>query len=377
MGRRLTASVDWLLLLTVVGLLLFSIALVYSASAPVAASKFGSIHYFFWRQVLRVGLSIAMVLFVMHVDYRLWQRLAGALLWIGIALLFLTLVLSEPVKGAARWLQLGPIRFQPSEFVKFVVPLFIAARCSHIDFPWSLSDPAVRRTLLLLLLCCGLIAAQPNASAAGLLAMVTLLTLAAAGMPIRSLLLLTAVGFTVFVIYALMAPYRLHRILTFWSSWQGEIPYQVRQSLIAFGHGGLFGVGPGQSMQREFFLPEAYSDFIFAIIGEEYGLLGTTLVVLSFLIIVWRGLRIARRAPEPSGSIIAFGITCAIGLYALVHMGVTTGIVPVTGVPLPFLGYGGSSVFFSAAATGILLNIGRQSNHIPAPVPTPVHRSPL
>ncbi len=373
MQQPLRASLDWPLLLTVGGLLALSIALVYSASAPLAAWKFGSSQYFFWRQALRVGISLGVILFLARVDYHLWQRLSGVLLWGGVGLLVLTLVSADPVKGAARWLQLGPFRFQPSEFVKFVIPFYIAARLSAAEAPWSLADPTVRRTLLPILLSCGLVAAQPNASAAGLLAMLTGVLLAAVGLRLRSLLLFGLLGGAVFVAYAAMAPYRLQRILTFWSSWQGALPYQLRQSLIAFGHGGLFGVGPGQSLQRELFLPEAYSDFIFAIIGEEYGLVGTTLVMLGFILLLWRGILTARRAPDAAGSIIALGLTCAIVLYALVHMGVTTGIVPITGVPLPFVSYGGSSIFFSAAAVGVLLNIGRQGKLVSVPEPTALH----
>ncbi|MCS6966923.1 MAG: FtsW/RodA/SpoVE family cell cycle protein, partial [Candidatus Kapabacteria bacterium] len=270
-SHRSDAAVDWLLLLTVLGLLLFSVALVYSASAPVAAWKFGSSQYFFWRQAIRAGLSIAIVLVLMHVDYHLWQRLAGVLLWVGIACLVLTLLLAEPVKGAARWLQLGPVRFQPSEFVKFALPFFIAARLSPENTQKTLSQPSVRQTLLWVAICCGLIAVQPNASAAGLIAGVAFLTFMSAGIRGRTLALLALLGSTIFTVYTLMAPYRLQRLLAFWDSWQGEAVYQVRQSLLAFGHGGLFGVGPGQSLQREFFLPEAYGDFVFAIIGEEYG----------------------------------------------------------------------------------------------------------
>jgi cell division protein FtsW len=181
---------------------------------------------------------------------------------------------------------------------------------------------------------------------------------------------LALLGGSLFTAYVLAAPYRLQRLLGFWKFWQGEMPYQVHQSLIAFGHGGLFGVGPGQSLQREFFLPEAYGDFIFAIIGEEYGLLGTTAVVLVFLLLLWRGLRIAWRSPDPFGSVVALSFSTTLALSALIHMGVATGLLPVTGIPLPFLSYGGSSVLFSAAAIGVLLNIGRHSYRIPLPAPT-------
>jgi cell division protein FtsW len=367
------APIDWLLLLTVVGLLLFSVALVYSASASVAAWKFGSSHYFFWRQAVRAVFSIAVVVVLMHVDYHLWQRGARLLPWIAGGLLLLTLLLAEPVKGAARWLQLGPFRFQPSEFVKFALPLALAGRLLSTEGELTLRHQEVRRAVLWLLLCCALVAAQPNASAAGLIAVVSFVALAVSGVRARTLGVLATLGGIAFGIYTVMAPYRLQRLLSFWNLWQGEASYQVRQSLIAFGHGGLFGVGPGQSVQREFFLPEAYGDFVFAIIGEEYGLVGTTLVLGAFLFLVWRGIRIARRAPDGFGYAAALCIVVALGLSALVHMGVATGLLPVTGVPLPLLSYGGSSVFFTAAAIGTLLNIGRHAAATTVPEPTYVH----
>ncbi|GBD06674.1 putative peptidoglycan glycosyltransferase FtsW [bacterium HR21] len=373
MRRRLSVSdapVDWLVLLSTVALLLFSVALVYSAGASIGAEKFGSSHYFLQQQALRAGLSIATIIALMFVDYRFWKRLASGLLWGSIGLLLLTLVLSEPVKGAARWLQLGPVQFQPSEFVKFALPLALAARLLEAEPPLTLSHPALRQALLWIVLCCGLIAAQPNASAAGLVAALSFLVLAACGVRGYTLLVLALFGGSLFTAYVLAAPYRLQRLLGFWKLWQGEMPYQVQQSLIAFGHGGLFGVGPGQSLQREFFLPEAYGDFIFAIIGEEYGLLGTTTVVLVFLLLLWRGLRIAWRSPDPFGSVVALSFSTTLALSALIHMGVATGLLPVTGIPLPFLSYGGSSVLFSAAAIGVLLNIGRHSYRIPLPAPT-------
>lgn len=373
MRRRLSLgemSVDWLMLLVTVGLLLFSVALVYSAGASVGAEKFGSSHYFLRQQALRAGLSIATVIVLMHVDYRLWARLSGVLLWSSVGFLLLTLVISEPVKGATRWLQLGPLQFQPSEFVKFVLPLALAARLLEAEPPLTLSHPILRQGLLWVLLCCGLIAAQPNASAAGLVAILSFVVLAACGVSGRSLTLLAFLGGSLFLVYVLAAPYRVQRLLGFWKFWQGEMPYQVQQSLIAFGHGGFFGVGPGQSLQREFFLPEAYGDFIFAIIGEEYGVLGTSAVVLAFLLLLWRGLRIAWRSPDPFGRVVALAFSTAVALSALIHMGVATGLLPVTGIPLPFLSYGGSSVLFSAAAVGVVLSIGRHSHRLPLPEPT-------
>jgi cell division protein FtsW len=357
MTQRPGLALDWALLLVVVGLLLFSLALVYSASAAVGVWKFGSSQYFLERHAVRVGLSIVLLLVCAWVDYRHWQRLSGLLLWIGIGLLLLVLVLGEPVKGAARWLQIGPLRFQPSEYIKFALLLHMARLLAQE--PVARRPPSVKRPLLWLLLCCALIAAQPNASVAVLLALVGMLLLLSGGVRWTTLSGVALLGVLALGVYLVAAPYRMARLASFF---EGEtLPYQARQALLAFGHGGILGVGPGQSVQRELFLPEAYGDFVFAIVGEEYGILGTTVVILAFAVLLWRGMRVAQRAPDAFGFLLALGITATFGLYAVVHMAVTTGLLPVTGIPLPFVSYGGSSIFFSAAAAGVLLNIGRQA----------------
>jgi cell division protein FtsW len=357
MTQRPGLALDWALLLVVVGLLLFSLALVYSASAAVGVWKFGSSQYFLERHAVRVGLSIVLLLVCAWVDYRHWQRLSGLLLWIGIGLLLLVLVLGEPVKGAARWLQIGPLRFQPSEYIKFALLLHMARLLAQE--PVARRPPSAKRPLLWLLLCCALIAAQPNASVAVLLALVGMLLLLSGGVRWTTLSGVVLLGVLALGVYLVAAPYRMARLASFF---EGEtLPYQARQALLAFGHGGILGVGPGQSVQRELFLPEAYGDFVFAIVGEEYGIVGTTVVILAFAVLLWRGMRVAQRAPDAFGFLLALGITATFGLYAVVHMAVTTGLLPVTGIPLPFVSYGGSSIFFSAAAAGVLLNIGRQA----------------
>jgi cell division protein FtsW len=357
MTQRPGLALDWALLLVVVGLLLFSLALVYSASAAVGVWKFGSSQYFLERHAVRVGLSIVLLLVCAWVDYRHWQRLSGLLLWIGIGLLLLVLVLGEPVKGAARWLQIGPLRFQPSEYIKFALLLHMARLLAQE--PAARRPPSAKRPLLWLLLCCALIAAQPNASVAVLLALVGMLLLLSGGVRWTTLSGVALLGVLALGVYLVAAPYRMARLASFF---EGEtLPYQARQALLAFGHGGILGVGPGQSVQRELFLPEAHGDFVFAIVGEEYGIVGTTVVILAFAVLLWRGMRVAQRAPDAFGFLLALGITATFGLYAVVHMAVTTGLLPVTGIPLPFVSYGGSSILFSAAAAGVLLNIGRQA----------------
>jgi len=165
----------------------------------------------------------------------------------------------------------------------------------------------------------------------------------------------------------LMAPYRMQRIVSYIGGGgaAGKVHYQLDQAIIGFGNGGVFGLGPGGSRQRELFLPESYGDFVFSIVGEEWGLIGTLLTMLVFLVIMLRGMRIAKHAPDDLGKILAFTITATITLYALVNAGVTLGILPTTGLPMPFISYGGSSIFFASVVVGVLLNISMQTDLYP------------
>jgi len=213
MTQRPGLALDWALLLVVVGLLLFSLALVYSASAAVGVWKFGSSQYFLERHAVRVGLSIVLLLVCAWVDYRHWQRLSGLLLWIGIGLLLLVLVLGEPVKGAARWLQIGPLRFQPSEYIKFALLLHMARLLAQE--PVARRPPSAKRPLVWLLLCCALIAAQPNASVAVLLALVGMLLLLSGGVRWTTLSGVALLGVLALGVYLVAAPYRMARLASF------------------------------------------------------------------------------------------------------------------------------------------------------------------
>jgi cell division protein FtsW len=183
----------------------------------------------------------------------------------------------------------------------------------------------------------------------------------------KHLLLVVVSVIPLLAVYAVSAQYRLNRILSYFGQFDssGSVNYQLNQAIIGFGNGGLFGVGPGHSIQRDFFLPESYGDFIFAIIGEEYGFIGATIILAIFILIMIRGIKIAKHAPDVFGRNLAIGITSAITLYALVNSGVASGVFPTTGLPLPFLSYGGTSMLFSAFAIGVLLNISKHTNIIP------------
>jgi len=351
--------IDWLILLPVAGLLMFSVAFVYSASSSFAAFKFGSSEQLFWNHALRVLIGLVLMIAVSRMDYRAWERMSATSLLIALGFLVMVLLMGTEIKGASRWVHLGPINFQPSELAKFAVVLHTAVLLSArkaLVRDWRKSILPVMAWALPV---CVLIALQPNMSTATVVFLIVLSMLFMADVRPIHLLTVIAAGGVAGGLYAVSAEYRLKRLMAYFGS-DGADPavrYQVDQALIAFGNGGITGVGPGQSRQRDFFLPESHGDFIFSIVGEEYGFIGIALLLGCFLLVVWRGYGVARKAPDAYGRLLAGGITTTLALYAFVNAGVTCGLLPTTGLPMPFISYGGSSVFFSTIAVGVLLNI--------------------
>ena len=365
--------IDWLLLLPIAGLLMFSVAFVYSASSSFAAVKFGSSEQLFWNHALRVIIGLVLMIAVSRLDYRAWERMSATALLIGVGFLVMVLLMGTEIKGASRWVRLGPINFQPSELAKFALVLHTAVLLSSrraLVREWRKSIlPVMAWTVPV----CALIALQPNLSTATVVFLIVLSMLFLAD--VRPVHLATVIGAGAVVggIYAVSAEYRMKRLLAFFGSENADqaVEYQLDQALIAFGNGGITGVGPGQSRQRDWFLPESYGDFIFSIVGEEYGFLGVALLLGCFILIVWRGYGVARKAPDSYGRLLAGGITTTLALYAFVNAGVTCGLLPTTGLPMPFISYGGSSVFFSAIAVGVLLNISSHAGVYRRKVPEP------
>ncbi len=361
---------DWFILLGILGMMFFSVAFVYSASAGFAEGRTGSAETFFWSHLIRVVAGVAVLLIFARIDYHWLERWSKPLLVLAIGMLLYVLFEGTRIKGATRWIDLGLISFQPSELAKFALVahlgVLIAEKRKYLDdFKF-----AILPMLLWIGLVLALVALQPNYSTALVIATIALGTLFLGGVRLRHLAMIILPGLLAALLYAGSADYRMDRITGFLGMHSGETTmiesagYQLRQGLLAFGSGGVIGVGPGQSRQR-LFLPEPFGDFIYAIIGEEYGFIGAILLLGVFGLIIWRGLLVARKAPDDLGRTVAGGVTIAIGLYALVNAGVTTGVLPTTGLPMPFVSYGGSSVLFSAAAVGILLNISRSANVMP------------
>lgn len=351
--------IDWLILLPIAGLLMFSVAFVYSASSSFAAVKFGSSEQLFWNHAIRVLLGLVLMIAVAKVDYHFWERISATSLLIAVGFLVMVLLVGSQVKGASRWVHLGPINFQPSELAKFVLILHAAVILSARKAILGQWRKGILPVMAWTVPVCILVALQPNLSTAFVIFFIILAMLFLADIRPSHLSVIVILGVIAGGLYAVTAEYRLRRLMSFFGSGNTDesASYQLNQALIAFGNGGITGLGPGQSRQRDWFLPESYGDFIFSIVGEEYGFIGVALLVGAFVVVMWRGFGVARKAPDAFGRLLAGGITTTLASYALVNAAVTCGLLPTTGLPMPFISYGGSSVFFSAIAVGVLLNI--------------------
>jgi cell division protein FtsW len=355
--------IDLPTLIAVLVLMVLSLGVVYSASSSWAMYKWGENSRLLGSHAIKVLIGFIMIFFFMQMDYHVYRKMTKPVLVGALALLLVTLALGGEVKGAARWLRFGGFGLQPSEFAKYALifhlSTLLAAKQDRIrDFkigylPMMIWVGAV--TVLVLL--------QPNFSTGAIIFAISLTMLFLGNARISHLGLSLVSLLPLLVVYMLTAEYRMKRIAAFLSGGEGHgMSYQLQQGIIGFGNGGLLGVGPGESHQRDFFLPESYGDFVFSIVGEEYGLIGTVFIMLLFLTILMRGMRIAKYARDDYGRLLASGITLSVIIYALVNAGVTLGILPTTGLPMPFVSYGGSSMVFSSIAIGVLLNISSQTD---------------
>ncbi len=368
MKAKAKKTADIGLFLTVTGLLLASLAFVYTASASFSVAKTATSEGMLFKHATKVLLAIVAMLVFTKIDYHKYQKHTKWLMAFAIILLLAVLAVGKTELGAKRWLPLGPFSFQPSEFVKIALVLHIAALCAAKREYIGDFKKAFIPMMIWAVLAAGLIAKQPNMSNAGVLMFITFAIMYVAQMPIKYLLASITLAIVGGGIYLMTAWYRVQRILAFLgheNEHSSRISYQTQQAIIALGNGGLFGVGIGQSRQRDFYLPESYGDFIYSVIGEEYGFVGATFLLLVFAFIIIRGIQIAKHAPDPFGRYVAFGITMMIAINVLINALVNSGLMPVTGLPMPFISYGGTSMIFSAAAIGILLNISKYSVTLP------------
>jgi cell division protein FtsW len=341
--------------------------MVLSASSVEALRSYGGAWVFFVRQLIWVAIGALALIGTMYLDYRHWKRAVRPVLGISFVLLLLVLVPGVGIRagGASRWLGTGSLRIQPSELAKLAVLLFgadLLDRRSAQVRDWRV---VLRPVLLTTGLLAMLVLVQPDMGTTMLMVLVVLVLLFVGGVPLFSMASVGAVTGAAALVLAKVEGYRWDRVSSFRDPFGNfsNTGYQVAQSLVALGTGHVGGVGLGASRAKWGFLPNAHTDFIFAIVGEELGLVGTCLVVGLFVAFAALGVRVALRAPDRFGTLLAGGVTAWVCGQAAVNMGAVTGLLPVTGVPLPFVSFGGSSLVVTMAATGILLNIARQ----PAP----------
>lgn len=367
MGKS-KGHIDWWILIPVIALMLFGISFVFSASAAIAELKFGSPDNLFLKHASKVLIAIIVLFIFAKIDYHFWMKFSKPLIYVAVSLLIIVLF-SGKVNEVNRWLYLGQFSFQPSELAKFALILhFAVILTTNQEIIKSFKHsflPLIMWTVLI----CVLIALQPNFSTSLVIFIIAFIMMFIGNINILYLLLTLFCGTAVSYLYLILnADYRLERIQAYISEQSGVITdanYQLNQALIALGNGGLFGIGPGQSRQSHHFLPESYGDFIFSIIGEEYGFIGLFLIIASFIIIFWRGIRIAKNAPDLFGYFLSSGILITFAIYVFINAGVNCGLLPTTGLPMPFISYGGTAIIIYAAAIGILLNISAQAGIYP------------
>jgi len=363
-AKRLQFSeIDLTLLATVMALLLFSIFFIYTASSIRAERLYDDSAFFLKRQLIRVVIALVIMFFIARVDYHRVLRHSPPAYWFALALLVFLLFAPESwmIRGSRRWIMLGPAQFQPSELAKYALIFYLAGNLAKPDVdPENFVDGLLPQLILIGAVVLG-VALEPDLGTALAIATIALIMLFVAGAKLGHLFFLVFGAVLSAASMLWRVAYQRGRVESFIASMFGdaEPAWQVRQSLISLGNGGLFGVGLGQSKQKLLFLPDPFTDFIMAIVGEELGLIGTLAVILMFFIIIWRGFHIAHRAPDRAGQLTALGVTSAIGLYALVNAGVVTHILPTTGIPLPFISYGGSALIMNLFGIGVLLNISQ------------------
>jgi cell division protein FtsW len=360
-----TLKYDKVLFTATLLLVCASIVMVYSASALVALERYQQPYLFVTRQVMWTVLGLALLAVAMRVDYRTYRNdtFVWALLSL-VAIMLIGVLFSAPINGTRRWFGFGGLGVQPSELAKLACVMFTALilerRMHRIDeVSYSLLPIAIVLGLL-----AGLILLQPDFGTAMSLLLIVVAMVFAAGLNYRYVVGAVLVALPALYVVLVSAPYRRRRLLAFWDPWADPLGdgFQIIQSLIAVGTGGVFGRGLMEGVQKLFYLPEPHTDFIFAVIGEELGLIGATGVLACFCLIAWRGLRISLRAQDSFGSFVALGITSMIVVQAFVNMSVVLGLMPTKGIPLPLVSAGGSSLLISLLGMGVLLNISQHES---------------
>ncbi len=366
-----SACIDGYFLFAVVSILLIGLTMVASASVAIA-DKSGSPLGLFWRQSVYLGVATGIVTVLWPLELKFWHRAGGLLMLGSVALLALVLVpgIGREVNGATRWLSLGVVNLQPSEFGKIFVVMYLAGylvrRAQEVRSAFS----GFFKPVLILVVIAWLLLLEPDFGATVVVFATSLAMLFLGGAPLRIFFGWVAVTAVALGGILMAAPYRLQRLFTFLDPWADPFNsgFQLAQALIAIGRGEWFGVGLGGSVQKLFYLPEAHTDFLFAVLAEEFGLTGMTVVLALFGLLIWRGFSIASEAHAKGnefGAYLAQGLTLLIGIQAFFNIGVNVGVLPTKGLTLPLMSFGGSSLLASAFAAGLILRIGYEARRAP------------
>ena len=354
-------NIDTWLLAAVLCLVVLGTVMIYSASSVWAQMKYVDANFFLKRQIFRAVLGLALMILVTRIDYH-WYRPFALPFLLAIFVLLIYIVISndvEVIRGSTRWITLGTFNVQPSEYMKYALILYMAdaieRKQTRLGSFWHGYIPLA----LILGVSMLLIVLQPDLGTTIVLGMIITVLFFVGKMRIWHLGLSFAVTAAGVYFMVKHTPYQLRRIMVYLNPDSDPLGqgYQIKQSLISIGHGGIFGQGLGQSTQKLLYLPEPYTDFIFSILGEELGFVGTLGVVILFLIVMWRGILIARNAPDMFGCLLGVGLMSSVVIGALVNISVVSNLIPTTGLPLPFISYGGNSLLLSLVGIGILLNI--------------------
>jgi len=354
-------KIDWYVLIPVLLMMCVGIIMVLSASSPTTVlGKDHDTYIFFRKQLIWLGFGLVAMFFTANYNYRKWRKFV-----IPAAVLTVVLLLAvfgfKAKNGAHSWIPIGDNQFQPSEFVKLCVILIMSQMMSSKKARMESFRDGLFPILIVVAVVCGLVVLEPDLGTATVIAITSFVMLFVGGARYLHLSAMAGVGTGMAILAVYVAPYRMVRILAFWDPAKdpGGSGWQINQSLYAIGSGGLLGVGLGHSMQKFRYIPEQHTDFIFSILAEELGFLGAGFIIVLLIFFAARGYRIAKNSRDTFGSLMACGITTMILVEAMINIAVVTGSMPVTGITLPFISYGGSSLIFKMSAIGVLLNISR------------------
>ena len=358
---------DVVLVYAIFGLLIFGLVMIASAGVGYSRIRFGDEYYFFKRQLLFGVLPGLLILtIVKNIDYRFWKKYS--FLFFVISIIFLILVFvpgfGEKIYGANRWIQFGPFSFQPAEMLKISLILYLAAWIESRKEKIKDFYEGLMPFVMIIALVSFLLIKQPDIGTLGVIILISMTMFFVSGAKISHIFMLGSGGFLALLALIKFETYRMNRLLVFMHPELDPrgIGYQINQALLAIGSGGIFGVGLGHSLQKFNYLPEPVGDSIFAIIGEELGFFGEFILIMLFTVFFLRGLKIAKNAPDMFGRLVAIGIVSWITLQAFINIAAISGLVPLTGIPLPFISYGGTSIIFLLTSIGILMNISKQTN---------------